>query len=92
AYTAHTNLGTCLLALGEPRVAIACHMRALALKPDSPSILHNLAEAHAAIGELDRALELAARAEQHLKPEEKVLGDKIRAAIARYRTLLKDIN
>ena len=50
------NLGICLIALGEPRHAIAAFNQSLELRPDRPSIRHKWAEAHFMAGTGEQAL------------------------------------
>lgn len=54
--------GGLYLSYGNEKAAIRCYSKALEMEPGNPSILYNLALAHAENGALDKALDFATRA------------------------------
>lgn len=77
------QLGACLLAMGDCRGAIAALERALALRPDQPTVRARLAEAQATAGEGEQGLAVARAAAASLPYD-----PMIRVAIARLEDLL----
>ena len=77
------RLGFCLFALGDAAGAAAALARSLALSPDQPAVRARLAEAQAAAGKADAALE-AARAQARTLPYDPL----VRVTIARLEDLL----